>query len=113
MPPENSVRPSQNTTNLAGEGIASEPRAATAPTKGSVLRADAPSPAKKYPRLTLCPHCLSPLAARHVCQDTRRWSRAEKDELRAIHRRRNPAIQFVDTNYSERTAAMAQARGLG
>lgn len=60
----------------------------------------------------VCPHCGERWGG-HVRADKRRWTPAEREAARAIVREQHPSLQFVDSGYSERTAAAAQARGLG
>jgi hypothetical protein len=45
----------------------------------------------------LCPHCKLIHDGRVIthCFDTRRWTRAERDELRRQMRQRSPSIQFA------------------
>lgn len=41
-----------------------------------------------------CPHCGDPLGG-HVCADRNGWAQVEKDEMREIIRRLNPAVTFA------------------
>jgi hypothetical protein len=51
--------------------------------------------------VSACPHCGEPLGG-HVCADRKPWTREEKDEMRAIIRRENPAILFVSSSEASR-----------
>lgn len=44
--------------------------------------------------MSACPHCGG-VVGQHVCEDTGRWTDAERDELRVILRDRHPGLQFA------------------
>lgn len=66
-----------------------------------------------------CPHCGEPsfTTPGHVCADRSPWTRAERDEWRAVARRVSPTIQFAPSSeqmaarFGERNRADAIASG--
>lgn len=66
-----------------------------------------------------CPHCGDVHDGRLsvMCSDTRRWTQAERDELRASLRARSPAIMFapstahMQARFGARNRADARRQG--